>query len=70
MTKQLQVNCSISIAFYRQNRAAHPIRLADKVTEVLEGEKELAGKIFELTTENSNKIWNGRRSKKIYFTTK
>ena len=70
MTKQLQVNCSISIAFYRQNRAAHPIRLADKVTEVLEGEKELAGKIFELTTENSNKMWNGRRSKKIYFTTK
>ncbi len=71
MTKQLQVNCSISIAFYRQNRTAHPIRWADKVTEVLEGEKELARKIFELTTENSNKIWNGRRrSKKIYFTTK
>ena len=47
MTKQLQVNCSISIAFYRQNRSAHPIRLTDKVPEVLEGEKELAGKAMD-----------------------
>jgi len=61
MAKHLQVNCSISLAFYRQNRADQPIQWADKVPEVLEGEKELAGKIFELTTENSNKIWNGRR---------
>ncbi|MBK5195462.1 MAG: hypothetical protein JJE08_05440 [Proteiniphilum sp.] len=30
--------------------------LADKVTEVLEGEKELAGKALEIAKENSNKV--------------
>lgn len=51
MAKHLQVNCSISLAFYRQNRTAHPIRLADKVPEVLEGEKELAGKAMEIVKD-------------------
>lgn len=53
MAKHLQVNCSISLAFYRQNRTALPIWLADKVQEMLEGDgKEVAGEAMDFAKKN------------------